>query len=91
MAGISDNIISLAESRTQFSVNDLLLSVAHTGTLCVPNDFLQRVERTRGQILCVLERVKSGGANEGMFQMSDFSFYFGTPLCGLHRGWNRCI
>ena len=28
MAGISDNIISLAESRTQFSVNDLLLSVA---------------------------------------------------------------
>ena len=29
--------------------------------------------------LCVLERVKSGVANEGMFQMSDFSFYFGTP------------
>lgn len=28
MAGISDNIISLAESRTQFSVNDLLPSVA---------------------------------------------------------------
>ena len=29
--------------------------------------------------LCVLERVKSGVANEGMFQMSDFSFYFGPP------------
>ena len=28
MVGISDNIISLAKSRTQFSVDDLLLSVA---------------------------------------------------------------